>query len=184
MTLLGTVDTYPEKWAVEAATKRVHGVHTVAEDLQVKVLTSHQRNDAELAEAIGSALEWDVLVPDSVAATVKDGFVRLTGQVTWNFQRNAASRAVGQLAGVTGVLNEITLEVKPTEATVRDQVKAALYRQARTDTKSIQIDVSGGKVTSSGHASSWQSIEDAHGAAWGAPGVTEVVDHIKMAMTI
>ena len=184
VTLLGSVDTYPEKWAAEAATKRVHGVCTVAQDLHVKVLTAHQRNDAELAGSIQSALKWDVLVPDDVAATVKDGFVTLTGQVTWNFQRDGAVRAVGQLAGVTGVFNQITLKVKPTEASVRDQVKAALYRQARTDTKSIDIAISGSKVTLSGHASSWPSIEDAQGAAWGAPGVTEVVDHIKMAMTI
>ena len=184
VTLSGTVDTYPEKWAAEAAAKRVYGVYTVAQDLHVKVLTAHQRNDAEIADTIKSALKWDVLVPNDVGATVKDGFVTLSGQVTWNFERDAAVRAVGQLAGVTGVLNQITLKVKPTEASVRDNVKAALYRQARTDTKSIDIAISGSKVTLSGHASSWQSIEDAQGAAWGAPGVTEVVDHIKMAMTI
>jgi osmotically-inducible protein OsmY len=39
-------------------------------------------------------------------------------------------------------------------------------------------------VTLTGHASSWQSIEDAEDAAWAAPGVTKVVDHLTVSMTI
>jgi osmotically-inducible protein OsmY len=45
------------------------------------------------------------------------------------------------------------------------------------------VDASGGKVTLTGQASSWQSIEDAANAAWAAPGVTDVVDHVKHEMT-
>lgn len=32
----------------------------------------------------------------------------------------------------------------------------------------------------SGAASSWPAIEDAVGAAWAAPGVTEVIDNISL----
>jgi osmotically-inducible protein OsmY len=184
VTLRGTVDAYPGKWAAEAACKRVRGVRTVDERLGVKLAVVHERHDSEVADTVRSALRWDVLVPDQVTASVKNGVVTLEGLVTWNFQRAAAQRAVGHLAGVTGVENQIALHVMPTAEIVRDEVEAALHRQAKTDTKSITIDVSGGKVTLSGYASSWQAIEDAREAAWGAPGVTEVVDHVQIATTI
>jgi len=58
-----------------------------------------------------------------------------------------------------------------------------LQRQASADAKSIQVDTLGGKVTLTGHASSWQSIEDAANAAWAAPGVTQVIDQVKLQMT-
>lgn len=66
---------------------------------------------------------------------------------------------------------------------VKEKIKSALQRQATKDAHSIRIDAAGGKVTLSGSASSWQSIEDAANAAWAAPGVTDVVDQVKMAMT-
>jgi osmotically-inducible protein OsmY len=66
---------------------------------------------------------------------------------------------------------------------VKEKVAAALQRQATADAKSITVDASGGKVTLSGQASSWQSIEDAANAAWAAPGVTDVVDQVRVAST-
>jgi len=66
---------------------------------------------------------------------------------------------------------------------VKQKVQAALERQALEDAKSIHIATSGGKVTLTGTASSLRSITDAANAAWSAPGVTEVVDHVTMAFT-
>ena len=57
VSLLGTVDTYPQKWAAEDATKRVSGVRTVAQDLKVKILGEHKRNDSDIAAAVQSALK-------------------------------------------------------------------------------------------------------------------------------
>jgi osmotically-inducible protein OsmY len=180
VSLLGTVDTYAEKWAAEDATKRVSGVRTVAMDLVVKVLTEHSRNDSDIAAAIQSALKWDVFVPNSVTAKVERGSVTLEGQVTWNYERDSAERAVRYLAGVVGVNNYITLKPQASTVQVREKVEAALKRQAATDASSIHIETSGGKVTLTGHASSWRSIEDAADAAWAAPGVTEVVDKLQV----
>jgi osmotically-inducible protein OsmY len=67
---------------------------------------------------------------------------------------------------------------------VKERIQVALQRQAKTDSKSIDVDASDGKVTLSGHASSWQSIEDAANAAWAVSGVTEVVDHVRVQMTM
>jgi len=184
VSLLGTVDTYAEKWAAEDATKRVSGVRTVAQDLTVKILTNHKHNDTEIAAAVQSALKWNVYVPTMVTARVAAGVVTLQGQVTWNYQRDAAERAVRYLTGVVSIYNAITMKPEVTAAQVKEKVVAALQRQATTDAKSIEVDASGGRVTLTGHASSWQSIADAANAAWAAPGVTEVVDHLKMSMTI
>ena len=185
VSLLGTVDTYAQKWAAEDATKRVSGVRTVAHDLTVKVRSEHVRSDSDIAGAVQSALKWDVLVPKAVTAVVRDGFVTLAGQVDWNFEREAAERAVRYLTGVVSVSNSITL--KKTEASaaqVKEKVEAALQRQATTDANSIHVDTNGSQVTLTGHASSWQSVVDASNAAWAARGVSEVVDKLKIQMTI
>jgi len=185
VTLLGTVDTYAQKWAAEDATKRVSGVRTVAHDLTVKVLSEHVRSDSDIASAVQSTLKWDVLVPKAVTAVVRDGWVTLAGQVDWNFEREAAERAVRYLTGVVSVSNSITL--KKTEASaaqVKEKVEAALQRQATTDAKSIHVDTNGSQVTLTGHASSWQSVVDASNAAWAARGVSQVVDKLKIEMTI
>ena len=185
VSLLGTVDTYAQKWAAEDAAKRVGGVRTVAQDLTVKILSDHTRSDSDIAGAIQSALKWDVLVPNAVTAVVRDGLVTLEGQVNWNFEREAAGRAIRNLTGVVNVSNLLTLKKKEASAAqVKEKVEAALQRQATADSKSIHVDTNGGKVTLTGHASSWQSIEDASNAAWAASGVTQVVDQLKIQMTI
>jgi osmotically-inducible protein OsmY len=183
VTLMGAVDTYAEKWAAEDATKRVSGVRTVAQDLTVKLLGEHQRSDSEIAASVLSALKWDVFVPKTVTAKIQQGLVTLEGPVTWNYQRDAAERCVRHLTGVTNVINRVILKPELSAGEVKEKVKAALQRQAVRDSNGIDVTTSGGKVTLTGHASSWQSIEDAANAAWAAPGVTEVVDRIKLSMT-
>jgi osmotically-inducible protein OsmY len=156
----------------------------VAQDLTVKILADHKRTDSDIASAVQNALQWDVFTPKAVTAKVQNGAVTLEGQVKWNFERDAAEKAVRYLMGVVSVYNSITLKPETSAAQVKEKIQSALQRQATTDTNSIHIETSGGKVTLTGHASSWQSIEDAANAAWAAPGVTQVVDQVKMAMTL
>jgi osmotically-inducible protein OsmY len=184
VSLLGTVDTYAEKWAAEDATKRVSGVRTVAQDLKVKILGEHARTDSEIAAAVQRALDWNVFIPKTITADVHNGSVTLKGQSNWHFQKDAAEHAVRFLAGLVNVHNAIAIAPEVSASEVKQKVEAALQRQAKADAKSIHVDTLGGKVTLTGHASSWQSIEDAANAAWAAPGVTHVVDQVKMQMTI
>jgi osmotically-inducible protein OsmY len=183
VSLLGEVDSYAEKWAAEEATKRVNGVRTVALDLAVKILADHKRSDSEIAAAVQRALEWDVVTPKTVTAEVHNGSVTLKGQATRHHERLAAEHAVRFLAGVVGVFNCIALVPEISDSQVKQKIEAALQRQAKADAKSIHVHTSAGKVTLTGHASSWQSIADAAHAAWAAPGVTEVIDQVKMEMT-
>ena len=183
VSLLGAVDTYAQKWAAEEATKRVSGVRTVAADLTVKILGDHKRTDSDIAAAVQNSLTWDVLVPNSVTAKVQQGSVTLEGKVTWNYQREAAERLVRNLTGVVSVYNSIALDPQISATKVKEKIEAALKRQATADGKAIQIETSGSKVTLTGHASSWHSIEDASNAAWGVPGVTDVVDKLTVSMS-
>jgi osmotically-inducible protein OsmY len=184
VSLSGMVDTYGEKWAAEAAAKRVSGVVTLSQELKVKLSAGHQRSDAAMESAVRHALEWDVEVPDTIIGSVFKGFVTLSGTAGWNFQRQAASRAVRNLTGLAGLSNEVVLALQPSAQQVKEQVRAALQRQAVSDASTIEVQATtGGRVTLTGRASSWQSIEDATAAAWAAPGVTEVVDRVRLSMT-
>lgn len=182
VSLLGAVDSYAEKGAAEVAARRVSGVRAIAQDLTVKVLDEHARTDLEIAAAAQRSLEWDIYVPKTVTATVDHGAVTLAGPVTWNYQREAAAHAVRHLPGVVAVHNLVSLRPQASAEAVKEKVLAALERQAKGDTQSIHVEISGGKVTLTGYASSWQNIEDAAAAAWAAPGVTEVIDQVKLAM--
>lgn len=182
VSLLGEVDTYPEKWAAEEAAKRVGGVRAVAQDLKVKLLTTHKRSDSEVATAVQDALKSNVFVPTTVTAKIADGWVTLEGQAAWNYQRDAAEQAVGNLLGVVSVQNQIAIKPQLTAAEVKEKVHAALQRQATSDADSIHVETSGGTVTLSGTASTWRVTENAATAAWSAPGVSEVVDHVTLSL--
>jgi len=115
-----------------------------------------------------------------IKAKIEHGMVTLQGQCSWNYERESAERAVRFLTGVTSVIDLVAIKPTTSVGAVKEEVEAALQRQATADAGSIKIDTSGGKVTLSGSASSWRSIKDAERAAWAAPGVTEVVDHMKI----
>jgi osmotically-inducible protein OsmY len=183
VSLLGVVETCAAKWAAEGAAKRVSGVRSVTQSLTVQLSEHRKRSDSQIVEAAMSALAWHVYVPQGVTASVRYGWVTLEGRATGNYQRDAAERAVRYLAGVVGITNSITLVTDASALQVKERIQSALQRQATTDANSIHVDASGGKVTLTGSASSWQSIEDAANAAWAAPGVTEVVDRVKRVMT-
>ena len=182
VSLLGTIDTYAEKAIAENAAKRVNGVRAIALDLEVRLPESHLRTDSDIAVAVQNALTWDVLLPTTVTGKVEDGWITLEGPVTWNYQREAAEQAVRNLVGVVGVFNSVTIKPEVSSAEVKEKIEAALERRARASVQAIRVEVAGGKVTLTGHAGSWRAVEDAANAAWATPGVTEVVDQVKMSM--
>src|SRR5436190_23005293 len=49
VTLLGWVDSYTKRWAAEDAARRVRGVKAVANDIEVRLPSSAERTDADIA---------------------------------------------------------------------------------------------------------------------------------------
>ena len=108
VTLTGFVDSYWQKYAVEAAAKRVRGVRAVANDVHIRL--SRERIDPEIAHDAVLALQRWPSVPRTVIVTVRDGFLTLEGRVERNDQRTDAESAVRHIDGVKGVSNAIVIE--------------------------------------------------------------------------
>ena len=179
VTLTGFVHNYFEKVAAERAAKSVYGVKAVANDIEVK--TALVRTDPEIARDVVHAMSVDAAVPENrIKVTVKDGFVTLDGKVGWYFQQVGAVACVGHISGVRGVINSITVKPSASPADVKTRIEIALRRSAEVDARRISVDASDGTVTLHGNVRSWFERDEAERAAWAAPGVSKVVDHISV----
>src|SRR5438309_8610882 len=93
VTLIGWLDSYTKRWAAEDAARRVRGVKAVANDIEVRLPSSAERTDADIAAAALHALKWDAFVPvDKLDVTVSKGWVTLKGDVEWQYQKQDAER--------------------------------------------------------------------------------------------
>jgi len=182
VTLTGAVDSFTKKWAAEEAAHRVRGVKAVANDIEVRLPSSAEKTDADIAAAVVRALEWDAFVPvEKLDVTVSKGWVTLRGEVEWNYQRSDAERVVRRLTGVKGVTNLITVKPRVTPSDIKKKIEEALKRTAEADAQKITVEVDGSKVILRGTVRSWAEREEAERQAWAAPGVTAVDNRIQIA---
>jgi osmotically-inducible protein OsmY len=110
VTLGGHVMTIHEKHVAVRAAERIDAVRAVADDIDVRPPSLHERADDEIAEEIAQLDDWRTEIPDSVGAQVRAGRVILHGQVKSAAQRDAAEGAVRELPGVRVVDNLIRVE--------------------------------------------------------------------------
>jgi len=183
VTLSGHVGSYAEKRNAERAAQRVTGVTALAVDIDVRLPDVSKRSDAEIAGSVKNILEWSTHLPNnSVKVMVEGGFITLTGEVNWEYQRKSAADIVRNLLGVTGVSNQIAIKPAVSMLAIKSDIEAALKRRAKHDAQGISVEVRGADVTLTGTVHSWAERELAKHSAWNTPGVLNVVDNMKFAL--
>lgn len=180
VTLTGVVSSYAEKYAAEKACFRIHGVKAVADSLEVKLPGTHVRSDTDIAQAAADALAWNVLVPATVQVSVEKGRVILRGHVDWDFQRNAAEKALRNLTGITELVNHISIEKGVEPQDVKNKIEQALQRMAADEASKIGVEVSGSRVILTGTVHSLAEGDDIKWAAWAVPGVSDVESRLQI----
>lgn len=181
ITLNGHVPVYSQKMAAERAAWRVRGVRAVVQDIAVRY-TGDPNSDDQIAKRAVDVLRWDSTVPSQVHLTVNDGWITLSGEVDWQFQRNNAEKDLRALSGVLGITNSITLKPAAQLAVVKDKIEEALKRNAEIEAKRIQVDIrDGGTVTLNGFVDNWSERQAVQHAVWSTPGVRVLHDNLAIA---
>jgi len=182
VTLSGVVDSYPKKIKAERITCNVKGVRGIAEDIAVKLNSNNKKTDTEIAQAALLELEWHSNLDfDKIKVFVEDGNVRLEGNVDWDFQRKSAAKAIWNIKGVSGIVNNITVTSVAPASNLKEKIKSAFERHARLDARKIIVEVDGHKVILSGTVRSWDEKAEAEKAVWSAPGVDSIMNQIEFA---
>jgi osmotically-inducible protein OsmY len=179
--LTGTVRSYPQYLEAATAARRIAGVTTLDNNLEVVLPESNYRDDAKLTTAANNALAANVTVPDNVEATAEDGNITLTGTVSYGTERAAAETAVSGLIGVRNVDNDIDISYAIDPVDVDLHVQDALARSALVpDGSDVTADTKDGIITLTGHVRTWAEHDAVVGAALMAVGVIDVRDNLQV----
>ena len=126
-------------------------------------------------------LKWDVIVPDTVDVLVQDGWITLSGHANWHYEKTASEDDVRKLSGVRGVTNNVSIKPRVEAANIKTKIELALKRHAEVEANAIRVTVqNGNKVILDGKVDNWDERRAAENAAWSAPGVASVEDHLTI----
>ena len=181
VTLTGLVDSYYEKVQAEMAAKKISGVRAVAEDIQVGYSPENKKTDTEIALAVAATLAHQSALDGlQIDIKVEDGDVTLQGNVEWHYQRKTAADVISGLTGVRRIFNFITVIPKTWPVDTRQDILAALRRNAKLDAGNIFVDAHKGKITLWGLVRSVAEREEAEEVCWQTAGVTDVQNELTI----
>jgi len=174
--LIGHVATYAEKLEAVKAARRIKGVRAIADEIEVRYASDKKTSDDEIAKRAVAILAWDTTVPgDALQVTVRDGWVSLSGDVDWQYQRKSAEDDIRKLSGVRGVTNSIGIRPRAQSYDIKQKIEQTLKRHAESEARAIRVTVEGGnKVILEGTVDNWDERYAVENAAWSAAGVKSV----------
>ena len=179
--LTGVLDDYRKKVAAEDAVKNVRGVKALVGDIQVKYGANYQKTDLEISKVIVKAFEWNTAVPeDEISVEVRDGWVNLSGEVDWAYQKDAAKRVAENIIGVKWINNTITIKQTIQPADVKEQINRAFMRSAHIEANAITVEATEGLVKLYGTVHSIAEKKAAEDAAYLSPGVHIVINELEV----
>lgn len=178
--LTGEVDSYIKKIEAENAAKKVIGVEVLIEKIKVKIHSKWMKTDSEIVKKISKALKRTWTLPkDIITVKVESGWVTLNGKFDWNYQREAANKAVRFLYGVRGVTNNIKIKSKSDDSIELEAIEKAL-RINVIDDSGINVKLTGTTVLLSGTAISWYQRDEAERIVWKTPSICKVNNKLKI----
>jgi osmotically-inducible protein OsmY len=181
VTLSGNVASYAEKVAAERATQRIVGVKALTIDIHVILFGEGRRSDIDIARSAEEALRWVTYMPkESVKVMVESGWITLSGEVQWDYQRRNAVDCVRHLSGVKGVSDIVRLKSESRSNDIKLDIEAALDRRDDARDQNISVSVHDGAVTLSGTVTNWWQLDSAREAAWNTPGVQQVANRLAI----
>lgn len=95
----------------------------MVEHIEVKTYRNlYNRDDSDLANEVLNAYKWNREIPnDKVKVKVKNGSITLEGELSWNYQSEAAKKLIKNLIGIKGVTNLITIKSETHENGYRER---------------------------------------------------------------
>jgi osmotically-inducible protein OsmY len=183
VTLAGQVQNYAIKCEAGSAVKHIAGVAALANDLAVTPAGA-QPSDIDLTQRVLQALEANVFVPSkAIQPVVHGGWVTLSGKVLYYYEKLDAENAVRPLRGVRGITDSIAIDNPDGpqdlgQEIMQEIITNALSRNARLDPDQITVKVNGRTAILEGAVRCLVERDDAEQAAWAAPGVSAVENHL------
>ena len=111
--LSGVVNNFAKKSIAEQAAQSVAQVIGVVENIDVQFDSANLKSDDEIKEDVISAFKWHWDIPnEKISVNVNDGWILLSGEIDWNYQKEAAKNAIKHLIGVKGIRNNIIVTHK------------------------------------------------------------------------
>ena len=177
--LTGIVDNYTKKTEAENISRKVAGVKSVINNINVTINSWDEKKDIEITAEILNIFKWNWnTLNNTIKVLVVNGWVTLSGEVEWNYQKEAAKQTVTNLIGVKGVSSNIAIKSQNNNMIDQTTLRMALQNHLALDSKDIEVKVLDSIITLKGAVDSWYQKELAGRIAWKAPGVLYVQNEL------
>jgi osmotically-inducible protein OsmY len=181
VSLTGVVDSYVKKTEAENAAKKVFGVKALVENIEVKFPSNWSKTDEEVANEALVALMLNYSVPsENLMVKIENGWVTLSGELPWNYQREAAKNAIHYLIGVKGVTNNIIVKSDVHIAIKKENLESAIARNWGIYNSDINVSVNETTVTLTGTVPTWYQKQEVTRTAYNTPGIWHVQNDLKV----